>query len=186
MTSQSDDDVIGATSNLSEDTCQSIIFHIWGRSCLYLIRCCLNNSHKMCAKISCIYQGAGKRPRQCSPNGPKSNKTATRGPEGPESGLNKRVRGPKGPEDEQSLVFVSALASATICFSRFSQKSRFSWHNLSTLMTAKMHENFSRVSYLQHEHRVKKSKQFVDWVKSYAKLKFRKNAAFVSKSRPSR
>ena len=56
MTSQSDDDVIGATSNLSEDTCQSIIFHIWGRSCLYLIRCCLNNSHKMCAKISCIYQ----------------------------------------------------------------------------------------------------------------------------------
>ena len=55
MTSQSDDDVIGATSNLSEDTCQSIIFHIWGRSCLYLIRCCLNNSHKMCAKISCIY-----------------------------------------------------------------------------------------------------------------------------------
>ena len=120
-----------------------------------------------------VYQGAGKRPRQCSPNGPKSNKTATRGPEGPESGLNKRVRGPEGPEDEQSLVFVSALASATICFSRFSQKSRFSWHNLSTLMTAKMHENFSRLSYLQHEHRVKKSKQF------------RKNAAFVSKSRPS-
>ena len=142
-----------------------------------------------CPKLSdcsrTYYQGAGKRPRQCSANGPKSNKTATRGPEGPESGLNKRVRGPEGPEDEQSLVFVSALASATICFSRFSQKSRFSWHNLSTLMTAKMHENFSKVSYLQHEHRVKKSKQFVDWVKSYAKLKFRKNAAFVSKSRPS-
>ena len=100
-------------------------------------------------------QGAGKRPRQCSPNGPKSNKTATRGPEGPESDLNKRVRGTEGPEDEQSSVFVSALASATICFSRFSQKSRFSWHNLSTLMAAKMHENFRRVSYLQHEHRVK-------------------------------
>ena len=48
-------------------------------------------------------------------------------------------------------------------------------------MTAKMHENFSRVSYLQHEHRVKKSGQFVDRVKSYARLKFRKNAAFVSK-----
>ena len=126
-----------------------------------------------------LNQGAGKRPRQCSPNGPKSNKTATRGPEGPESGLNKRVRGPEGPEDEQSSVFVSALASATMCFSRFSQKSRFSWPNLSTLMTAKMHENFSRVLYLQHEHRVKKSKQFVDRVKSYAKLKFRKNAAFV-------
>ena len=131
------------------------------------------------------HQGAGKRPRQCSPNGPKSNKTATRGPKGPESGLNKRVRGPEGPEDEQSSVFVSALASATICFSRFSKKSRFSWHNSSTLMTAKMHENFSRVSYSQHEHHVKKSKQFVDRVKSYAKLKFRKNAAFVSKSRPS-
>ena len=64
MTSQSDDDVIGATSNLSEDTCQSIIFHIWGRSCLYLIRCCLNNSHKMCAKISCIYLSIYKRQKQ--------------------------------------------------------------------------------------------------------------------------
>ena len=64
MTSQSDDDVIGATSNLSEDTCQSIIFHIWGRSCLYLIRCCLNNSHKMCAKISCIYLSIYQRQKQ--------------------------------------------------------------------------------------------------------------------------
>ena len=95
-----------------------------------------------------------------------------------------RVRGPEGPEDEQSSVFVLALASATICFSRFSPKSRFSRHNLSTLMTAKMHENFSRVSYLEHKHRVKKSRQFVDRVKSYARLKFCKNAAFVSKSRP--
>ena len=50
---------------------------------------------------------------------------------------------------------VLALASATICFSRFSQKSRFSWHNLSTLMTAKMHENFNRVSYLRYKHPVK-------------------------------
>ena len=55
MTSLSDDDVIGGTSNLSEATCQSIIFHIWGRSCLYLIRCGLNNLCKMCAKISCLY-----------------------------------------------------------------------------------------------------------------------------------
>ena len=48
-------------------------------------------------------------------------------------------------------------------------------------MTVKMHENFSRVLHRQYEHRVKKSKQFVDQVKSYARLKFRKNAAFVSK-----
>ena len=103
-----------------------------------------------------FYQGAGKRPRQCCPKGPKTQETATRGPEGPESGRNTRVRGPEGPEDEQSSVFVSALASATICFSRFSQKSRFSWHNSSTLMTVKMHENFNRVSYSRYEHRVKK------------------------------
>ena len=90
-------------------------------------------------------QGAGKRPRQCCPKGPKTQDTATRGPEGPESAQNTRVRGPEGPEDEQSSVPVLALASATICFSRFGQKSRFSWHNLNTLMTTKMHENFSRV-----------------------------------------
>ena len=111
------------------------------------------------------------------PKGPRTKGTATRGPEGPESGQNMRVR---GPEDEQSPVPVLALASATICFSRFSQKSRFSWHYLGPLMTAKMHENFSRVLYLQYKNRVKKSKQFVDQVKSYARLKFRKNAAFVS------
>ena len=80
-------------------------------------------------------------------------------PEGPESGRNTRVRGPEGPEDEQSSVFVSALASATICFSRFSQKSRFSWHNSSTLMTVIMHENFNRVSYLRNKHRVKNSRR---------------------------
>ena len=108
-------------------------------------------------------QGAGKRPRQCCHlKGPRTKGTATRGPEGPESGQNMRVRGPEGPEDEQSSVPVLALASATICFSRFSQKSLFSWQNLSTLMTAKMHENFSRVSYSQDKRRVKKSKQFVN------------------------
>ena len=48
-------------------------------------------------------QGAGKRPRQCChPKGPRTKGTATRGPEGPESGRNMRVRGPEGPEDELS------------------------------------------------------------------------------------
>ena len=103
------------------------------------------------------------------------------GPKGPRVAKTRESEGPKGPRTSEAQ---SALASATICFSRFSQKSRFSWHNLSTLMTAKMHGNFSRVSYLQHEHRVKKSNEFVDRVKSYERLKFRKNAAFVSKSRP--
>ena len=89
-------------------------------------------------KTESDYQGAGKRPRQCchpkggnvaeGQKGPRLKGTATRGPEGPESGQNMRVRGPEGPEDEQSPVPVLALASATICFSRFSQKSRFSWH----------------------------------------------------------
>ena len=107
-------------------------------------------------------QGAGKRPRQCchpkggnaaeGPKGPRTKGTATRGLE---SGQNTRVRGPEGPEDEQSLVPVLALASATICFSRFKQKSRFSWHNFSTLMTSKMHENYSRVLNLQSKHPVK-------------------------------
>ena len=126
--------------------------------------CILKNVKMQCSPVFppqvnrlSIYQGAGKRPRQCChPKGPRTKGTATRGPEGPESGQNMRVRGPEGPEDEQSSVPVLALASATICFSRFSQKSRFSWHNLSTLMTAKMHENFSRVLYLQYKHRVKK------------------------------
>ena len=110
----------------------------------------------MLASLLIIYQGAGKRPRQCCPEGPKTQDTATRGPEGPESAQNTRVRGPEGPEDEQSSVPVLALASATICFSRFGQKSRFSWHNLNTLMTTKMHENFSRVCCLQYKNRVKK------------------------------
>ena len=86
--------------------------------------------------------------------------------------------GPKGPRTSKAQ---SALASATICFSRFSQKSRFSWHNLSTFTTAKMHENFNRVSYLRYKHRVKKLKQFVDQNKSYARLKFCKIVVFVSK-----
>ena len=59
-----------------------------------------------------LYQGAGKRPRQCchpkggngaeGPKGPRTKGTATRGPEGPESRQNMRVRVPEGPEDEQS------------------------------------------------------------------------------------
>ena len=88
--------------------------------------------------------------------------------------------GPRGPRTSKAQSSFWRLPVLQ-CFSRFSPKSRFSRHNLCTLMTAKMHENFSRVSYLQHEHRVKKSRQFVDRVKSYARLKFRKNAAFVSK-----
>ena len=36
------------------------------------------------------------------PEGPRTKGTATRGPEGPESGQNMRVRGPEGPEDELS------------------------------------------------------------------------------------
>ena len=34
--------------------------------------------------------------------GPRTKGTATRGPEGPESGKNMRARGPEGPEDELS------------------------------------------------------------------------------------
>ena len=85
--------------------------------------------------------------------------------------------GPKGPKTSKAQ---SALASATICFSRFSQKSRFSWPNLNTLMTAKIHENFSIVLYLQHKHRVKKLERFSNRVKSYEQSKFGKNSAFVS------
>ena len=92
-----------------------------------------------------------------------------------------RVRGPEGPEDEQSLVPVSALASATICFSQLSSKSRNSWAVLKALMSAKNHENCSGASYLQYKYRVKKLGQFMDHVKSYATLKFRKNE--VSKMR---
>ena len=45
-----------------------------------------------------------------------------------------------------------------------------------------MHENFNRVSYLRYKHRVKKfKKELVDQNKSYARLKFRKIAVFVSK-----
>ena len=48
-------------------------------------------------------------------------------------------------------------------------------------MTAKIYENFNRVSYLRYKHRVKKLKEFVDQKKSYARLKFRKIMVFVSK-----
>ena len=100
------------------------------------------------------------------------------GPKGPRVAKTRESEGPKGPRTSKAQ---SALASATICFSRFSQKSRFSWHNLSTFTTAKMHENFNRVSYLRYKHRVKKLKQFVDQNKSYARLKFCKIVVFVSK-----
>ena len=106
------------------------------------------------------------------------------GPKGPrlaESGQNMQVRGPEGPEDEQSEVPVSALASAIICFSQLSSKSRNSWAVFKTLMSAKNHENCSGASYLQDEYRVKKLGQFMDHIKSYATSKFGKNEVFVSK-----
>ena len=77
-----------------------------------------------CGAFAVMYQGAGKRPRQCCPKGPKTQETATRGPEGPESAQNTRVRGPEGPEDEQSSASVSALDSATIYVFHDSAQSR--------------------------------------------------------------
>ena len=62
-----------------------------------------NQLHSATGYLKIGYQGAGKRPRQCChPKGPRTKGTATRGPEGPESGQNMRVRGPEGPEDELS------------------------------------------------------------------------------------
>ena len=115
------------------------------------------------------------------PEGPEDKGTATRGPEGPESGQNMRVRGPEGPEDEQSYVPVSVLASATICFSQLSSKSRNSWAVLKTLMSVKNHKNCSGPLYLRYKHRVKKLGQLIYCFKSYATLKFRKIEVFVSK-----
>ena len=128
--------------------------------------------------------GRWQAPAAVLPEGPKnigdSHSRARRAREWPKH-ASPRARRARG-RAKLSLRF--GACQCYCCFSRFSPKSRFSRHNLSTLMTAKMHENFSRVSYLEHKHRVKKSRQFVDWVKSYARLKFCKNAAFVSKSRP--
>ena len=76
---------------------------------------------------------------------------------------------------------VSVLASATICFSQLSSKSRISLVILKTLMSAKNHENCSGALYLQYKHRVKKLGQLMDHIKSYATSKFRKNEVFVSK-----
>ena len=76
---------------------------------------------------------------------------------------------------------VSVLASAIICFSQLSSKSRNSRAVLKTLMLAKNHKNCSGPSYLRYKHRVKKLGQFMDHVESYATLKFRKNEVFVSK-----
>ena len=91
-----------------------------------------------------------------------------------------RVRGPEGPEDEQSLVSLSALASATICFSQLSSKSRISRLNQKALMSAKIDENRVGSLYLRHQYHVKKSKRFIDHVKSYTRLKFSKIEVFVS------
>ena len=115
-----------------------------------------------------------------SPKKKKKKSTVTRGPEGPESGRNMRVRGPEGPEDELREVPVLVLASAIICFSQLSSKSRISWVVLKILMSAKNHENCSGPLYLQYEYRVKKLVQFMDHIKSYATSKFRKNEVFVS------
>ena len=52
---------------------------------------------------------------------------------------------------------------------------------LKTLILAKNHENCNGPSYLRYECRVKKLGQFMDLVKSYARLKFPKNEVFVSK-----
>ena len=76
---------------------------------------------------------------------------------------------------------VSVLASAIICFSQLSSKSRNSWAVFKTLMLTKNHENCSGSLYLRYKHRVKKLGQFIDQVKSNATLKFRKNEVFVSK-----
>ena len=43
------------------------------------------------------------------------------------------------------------------------------------------HQNYSGRSYLQYKHRVKKLEKFIDHIKSYGRLKFRKNEVFVSK-----
>ena len=76
---------------------------------------------------------------------------------------------------------VSVLASAIICFSQLSSKSRNSWAVLKTLMSAKNHENCSVASYLQYEYRVKNLGQIMHHIKSYATSKFGKNEVFVSK-----
>ena len=89
--------------------------------------------------------------------------------------------GPKGPKTSKASVPISALASATICFSSFSPKSQFSWLNFRTIKTAKMLEICSECTRLQYEYPAKKLERFIDQVKSYAKLKFCKIEVFVSK-----
>ena len=75
---------------------------------------------------------------------------------------------------------VSALASATICFSQLSSKLQISWLNQWTLESAKINENCSGPLCLPYKYRVKILEQFIDQKKSYARLKFRKNEVFVS------
>ena len=83
-----------------------------------MISCICTNFSSRIKQIRALASARGSVARKS----PKGKETATRGPEGPESGSNMRVRGPEGPEDEQNPEPVLALASATICFSRFSQK----------------------------------------------------------------
>ena len=66
------------------------------------------------------------------------------GPEGPRVAKTCESEGPKGPRTSKAQCPFWRLPV------------------LSTLMTAKMHENFSSVSYSQDKRRVKKSKQFVN------------------------
>ena len=47
-------------------------------------------------------------------------------------------------------------------------------------MSAKIDENCSKSLHLRDQYHVKKSKQFIDQVKSYARLKFCKIEVFVS------
>ena len=47
-------------------------------------------------------------------------------------------------------------------------------------MSAKIDENCSECLHLRDQYRVQKSKQFIDRVKSYARLKFSKIEVFVS------
>ena len=62
----------------------------------------LNQMFLGCSYIYLHISGRWQAPAAVFPKGPKTKETATRGPEGPESGFNTRVRGPEGPEDELS------------------------------------------------------------------------------------
>ena len=75
MTSQSDDDVIGGTSNLSKATCQTIIFHMHmcGLPLLYFKKCGHNLTARFLAlgKPSIYISGRWQAPAAVLPEGPK-------------------------------------------------------------------------------------------------------------------